>query len=206
MKKTVEPAPASHVDLRVGTLLGRRQAFNLVAARCSAADAACLREIRNHKAYKSVCADWSEFCSKHLRISQTNANRIIRYLDEFGPEYFELAQLTAITPKVYRAIAPAVKNKAVHCEGAAIALLPENTEKLAAAVAELRRAAEASPTAQSMDERLCRLERRSAQLLAQFQALVASRPEGVGHVRLASMLIATRQRLERIELELGPQA
>jgi hypothetical protein len=31
--------------LEVGTWLGRRQAFSIVAGRCSAADAQCLREL-----------------------------------------------------------------------------------------------------------------------------------------------------------------
>ena len=85
-------------DLTLGRLLGRREAFNLVAARCSAAEAGQLREIRATKNYLD-CGDWEEFCWKHLQMSRENANRIIRLLEELGPQYFELAQLTRISPQ-----------------------------------------------------------------------------------------------------------
>ena len=39
--------------LDLGTWLGRRQAFAVMAGRCSAADAKCLRELRDTKKYKS---------------------------------------------------------------------------------------------------------------------------------------------------------
>src|SRR5690348_13055722 len=113
-------------DLRLGTLLGRRQAFSTIAARCSAADAGALREIRDQKAFQTLEGTFAEFCSRRIGISATHANRIIRYLNEFGPEYFELAHLTGISPAEYRAIAPAVKDQAVHCGDQMIALLPEN--------------------------------------------------------------------------------
>ena len=37
-----------------------------------------------------------EFCSEHLGMSHTHANRLIGYLDEFGLAYFEMAQFTGI--------------------------------------------------------------------------------------------------------------
>jgi hypothetical protein len=127
-------------DLSLGRLLGRREAFNLIAARCSAAEAAHLREIRATKNYLE-CADWEEFCSKHLHMSKENANRIIRLLDDFGPQYFEVAQLTRISPQTYRAIAPAIQDGALHANGETIALVPENADRVAAAIADIRKSA-----------------------------------------------------------------
>src|SRR5437588_8513662 len=153
MKKSKEK-PASGSDLHLGTLLGRRQAFGIMAARCSAADAACLREIRDQKSYRSLAVGWKQFCSQHIGMSHTHANRLIGYLDEFGPAYFDLAQLTGISPDEYRAVAPAVKDQAVHLNGQVIALLPENSGKLAAAVADLRRhatPAHAAPAASTAE-------------------------------------------------------
>ena len=176
--KPTKPEPANAGDVHLGTLLGRRQAFSLIAARCTAADAACLREIRNQKSYKSMANDWSEFCSLHLGMSHRNANRTIAYLDEFGPEYFEIAQLTGVTVEAYRAIAPSVKDQALHYDGQAIALLPENAEKLAEAVEKLRHVAAPQPTARTGGERIARIERRLAQLAGEIRELARSKPRG----------------------------
>jgi hypothetical protein len=97
MKEPIDQHNSSS-DLELGTLLGRRQAFSIIAGRCSAADAACLRQIRNQKSYRKLDLGWKGFCSQHLGMSHTQANRVISYLDEFGPEYFDLAQLTGISP------------------------------------------------------------------------------------------------------------
>src|SRR5436305_15100138 len=108
-------------DLTLGRLLGRREAFNIVAARCSAADAALMREMREKKLYLNHAKDWSEFCAQHLHISRESADRVIRHLDEFGPTYFDLAQLVRISAATYRAIAPAIQDQALHHNGETIA-------------------------------------------------------------------------------------
>jgi hypothetical protein len=207
MKQPEEkPNPAS--DLHLGELLGRRQAFSLIAGRCSAADAACLREIRKQKSYRNLKLGWKEFCSQHLGMSQMHANRLIGYLDEFGPEYFDLAQLTGISPDEYRAIAPAIKDQAVHCNGQIIALLPENTEKLTAAVASLRRSVPRPAAAPSLStaERLRRVERESADLVTEIRELSHGPLETIERARLASVLMGTCQKLGRLKLEFGPTA
>jgi hypothetical protein len=202
--------PASGSDLHLGTLLGRRQAFSLIAGRCSAADAASLREIRDQKSYRNLGIGWKQFCCDHVGMSHTHANRLIGFLDEFGPEYFDLAQLTGISPDEYRAIAPAIKDQAVHYNGQVIALLPENTEKLTTAVSGLRReaprAAAAPAPALSTAERLRRIERRSADLVAEIRELSRSQLDPIGRARLASVLIGTSQKLDRLKLEFGPMA
>jgi hypothetical protein len=132
-------------DLTLGRLLGQREAFNVMAARCTAADASLLRQFREQKLYLEHAADWDEFCTKFLHTSKASANRIIRQLEEFGPAYFEVAQITRISPAVYRAIAPAVQDHRIEHDGETIALVPENQEKVAAAIASLRKAAVKPP-------------------------------------------------------------
>jgi hypothetical protein len=145
-------------DLTLGRLLGRREAFNIVAARCSAADAALLREMREKKLYLNHTKDWGEFCNQHLLLSRESADRLIRHLDEFGPTYFEVAQLTRISPATYRAIAPSIRDQALHHNGDTIALIPENAERVAAAVAELRKTIAPPPHAPKTSglEKRCR--------------------------------------------------
>jgi hypothetical protein len=152
-----------------------------------------------------MARNWTEFCSKHLGMSPTHANRIIRYLEEFGPEYFELAQLTGVSVKAYRTIAPAVKDQALHYDGQAIALLPENAERLAEAVEKLRLAAAPAPGSPPAGERIIHIERRLAQVGADIRDLALSEPRGsTTRMRLASVLIAAREKLQRLELEFGP--
>jgi hypothetical protein len=152
-------------NFTLGRLLGRREAFSIVAARCSAADAAILREIRDKKLYLSHASDWGEFCAQHLHTSKESANRIIHYLDEFGPTYFEVAQLTRISPATYRAIAPSIHDQALHHNGDAIALIPENAEKVAAAVAELRKSVKHPPPAPKASG----LEKRCRELIVELK-------------------------------------
>lgn len=189
-------------DFRLGTLLGRRQAFSTIAARCSAADADALRQIRNQKDYAALEPSFADFCSRRIGISATHANRLIRYLDEFGPEYFELAHLTGISPAEYRAIAPAVKDQAVHCGEKVIPLLPENAERLAAAVAELRAAAP-HPEEPSTDLNFQRLERKAGRLVEEIRTLYLNTIDAGDRLRLVAILGAAHDRLKRLELELG---
>ena len=91
-----EIQPASDGQAReaaeVGVWLGRRQAFAMMAGRCSASDAECLRDIRAHKRYRAFNMAWDQFCTEHLGINRATADRVIRQLDEFGPEFFTLTQ------------------------------------------------------------------------------------------------------------------
>ena len=164
--KPTQPA-ASADDFELGMMLGSRRAYASVAGRCSAADAECLRRVREKKLYASRAATWDEFCPKFLGLSKAQANRVIRYLEEFGPDYFELAQLTRVTPEQYRAIAPSVREKSIHVQGEAIALIPENSDRIAAAVAELRQAQSTAPEA-SVGEGMVAFERRFARAIAEF--------------------------------------
>lgn len=184
-------------EMNLGRLLGQREAFQIVAARCSAADANLMREIRDGKLYEGHAEDWGDFCARYLHTSRENANRIIRLLDEFGPQYFEVAQLARISPATYRAIAPAIQNHAIEHNGESIMLVPENAEKVATAVAEMRKAVR--PAAEPAPDPLLAAERRADDLVAELAAM-AERPADT--LRLQATLGALITRLKRIELML----
>ena len=136
--------------LEVGTWLGRRQAFALIAGRCSAADAQCLRELRDSKKYKLLGITWEECCTQRAGIARSTAESIIQNLEEFGPEYFVLTQVTGITANEYRRIQGSVSGHALLYAGEEIPIAVENTPRLIAAVDALRHKAAAAP-AQAAD-------------------------------------------------------
>jgi hypothetical protein len=185
-------------SFELGMMLGTRKAFAAVAGRCSAADAECLRRVRDQKLYVSRAATWEEFCPKFLGLSKTHANRIIRYLEEFGPDYFEVAQLTRITPEQYRAIAPAIREKNIHVNGQAIALIPENSDRVTAAVAELRRAASPAAPPLPPEERMAALGRRFGQLTADFEEFAATPLSLAERSQLGAVLSPAIAALERL--------
>jgi hypothetical protein len=114
-------AANAHVDgaalLEVGTWIGRHQAFGLIANKCSAADAACLREIRDNKHYRALGLTWEEFCNRHAGIDRRTAERIVDRLEEFGEAYFNLSQLIPIHPPVFRELASSVSGNTIELDG-----------------------------------------------------------------------------------------
>ena len=58
--------------------------------------------IRNDKLYNGRTEHWGDFCTRYLKMTKQNADRIIRLLEEFGPGYFQLSQITRISPETYR--------------------------------------------------------------------------------------------------------
>jgi len=125
--------------LTLGVALGENFAFGMVSGRTAAAQAACLQRLRDEKLFQSLEPTWEGFCPRYLKISRAEADRTIRLWEEFGSAYFEMAQLTRISAETYRAIAPAVKDGALHVDGEAIELNAENSRRVSAAVARLRR-------------------------------------------------------------------
>jgi hypothetical protein len=123
----------------LGTWVGRKQAFAELAGRCSAADAECLRQARDGKQYRALKMSWEEFCKRRMGISRVTADKLIQRLEEFGPQYFTLAQATGIKPEEYRRIQGSVRGQALLHAGEEIPIQAENAPRLAAAVAELRR-------------------------------------------------------------------
>ena len=158
--------------LDLGIVLGQNQALGLIAGRCSAAQAEGLHRLRTEKLYKRIIDDWSDFCPQYLRMSSSQADRIIKLWEEFGAGYFEVAQLTRVSPETYRAIEPAVENGVLNLNGEQIELTLENSRKVAAAVAEVRRSLPAKPVAElPFPERVARLDRLCQELIQEFTAI-----------------------------------
>lgn len=212
MRQTISKRPMELAgSFELGTFLGQRKAFGLVAGRCSAAEAAAIRRIREERLYQASKLNWDRFCQVHLGMSRAQADRVIGYLEEFGPEYFELTQLTRVPPEAYRAIAPAVKDGHIHWRSEAIALLPENSEKVAAAVAALREAAQAeAPSAEpketpaaadSLDARVEALRQRTDQVVAEWASLVAARAAfpPAGRQTMKNLIAKARLEMQRLE-------
>jgi hypothetical protein len=148
------------LGLEIGRLLGQQEAFATVSGRCSAAQAERLHRIRAEKKYRILDLTWDDFCVKRLGASRRNIDRLLRLFEEFGPQYFHVAQMAHVTPDEYRAIAPNISPEGVQVNGAVIALLPENTEQVSAAVAELlqREKPVKTPPVLSVDGMLKRCE------------------------------------------------
>ena len=123
------------IDL--GKWLGRREAFGLVAGRCSAAEVEVMMRIREQKLYREYNCDWEEFCPRQLHASRRSVDREISYLRQYGPAFFTVRQLTRISVREYRTIAANITEQGVNVGGGVIALLPENAAQVGAAVKEL---------------------------------------------------------------------
>ena len=165
----------SQVDdlLAVGMLLGQNQAFGFLGGRCSAAQAESIRRLRNEKLYKRVTEHWKAFCPQYLKMSGTQADSIIRLWQEFGAGYFEVAQLTRVSPETYRALEPAVNQGVLNVNGEQIELTVENSRKVAAAVSEIRRSLppkKAEPEL-GLDERIRRFDKLCTAVIDEFTAI-----------------------------------
>jgi hypothetical protein len=192
-----ELAAADAALLELGLILGQNHAFSLVAGRCSAATAQGLQRLRQEKLYKRCCEKWDDFCPRYLKMSRVEADRTIKLWEEFGTAYFELSQLTRVSPETYRAIAPSIGNGMLHHNGEDIPLKPENARQVAAAVAEMRSALAKKP-AESPEreslirqidalchesvlmERIAKLDRCGQTLVGEFEKI--ARDKGLGEM------------------------
>lgn len=97
-----------------------------------------------------------------------------------------------------------MKDEALHCGDEAIALLPENAEKLAAAVAQLR-ASLSVPTRKqlSVEQQIRQFERQAGKLTRALRTLIPAANSIAQRARLASILGGTHQSMEQLERELG---
>jgi hypothetical protein len=199
MKQSEVPLDVFEGDLDLGTILGRNQAFGLMAGRCSAAQAACLREIRDKKLYKRRCPNWDQFCREHLHMARNQVHHLINLLNEFGPDYFELSQLTRVSPETYRAIQPALQDHSLHVDGESIALIPANAARISAAVAQLRKAAAPELSKPPEKERLAAVDKRCSEVLAELADMVNSCE--MPH-QLSGILASLQRHLARLQMML----
>ena len=189
--------------LDLGAILGRNLAFSLVAGRCSAAAAEGLRRLRKEKLYKRCTKKWDDFCPKYLKMSRVEADRTIKLWEDLGPAYFELSQLTRISPQTFRAVAPSIQDGALLYNGETIALTTENSSKVAAAVAELRRSLPKKSPDMNLERRIAKLEKSCAAVVAEFETISSDRGIGAARTRLESALARVRAELGRVAKENG---
>ena len=121
-----------------GAWVGRQQAFALIGSKCSAAQAQCLRDIRESRAYEKLGVTWDEFCPQHAAISRSKADDLIRRLDEFGQAYFRICEVARISPEAYRKIADLVHGETVELDGESVPLIPENAPRIRQGIRTLR--------------------------------------------------------------------
>jgi hypothetical protein len=141
--KSVERSKAGALDL--GAWLGRHQAFGMIASRCSAADAECLKTIRDRELYKELGLTWRQFLAKYVGASRTYVEKQIHCWEEFGPNYHRFVEAMPLSPETYRLLQSSVTDDGLQHNGEVIPLTRENRAKLAAVVKEKRAAAK--PTA-----------------------------------------------------------
>jgi len=191
--------------LQAGVVLGQNQTFALVSGRCSAAQAEALVRLRESKCYLRLAKTWKEFCTQFLHMSASRADRIIRCWQEFGAGFFELQNLISISPEGYRSIEPAIKDGAIHFNEEAIELDPENSQKVVAAVTELRRsqAPQEPPPPRTVEERLSALNKRCDGIVAEFSHIAGLKCEGDDKTRFEAALSRASAALRRLEMELG---
>ena len=137
-EQTNESTPAVNAGqetlLNLGAWLGRHQAFGLIANQCSAGDAECLKIMRENEEYKKLGLSWEEFCIVHAGVSRVYADRLIHYLEEFGTNYFRLAELMQISAETYRLVADSVSDDGMEVNGETIPINRQNRRKILAAV------------------------------------------------------------------------
>jgi hypothetical protein len=114
-----------------GEWFGRR------AAKFSAAEVESFRSIRSKKLYRSFQLTWEEFCKQRIGVDRSNADAMIRKLDELGPAYFHLAGIIRISPQRFRQISGVVTERGVKYNGELIPFEPSQAVRLAAAVKDL---------------------------------------------------------------------
>jgi len=193
--------------VELGTWIGRKQAFGLIAGHCSAADARCLREIRESKRYRDAALSWEEFCPKYLGMSRAQADKVIRQLEEFGQAFFHLAGLTRITERDYRLIAEAVSEEGVEYRGARIAIEAANAVRLAAAAEGLL--LEAKPAGAAPSSAAAPAVKKAAKLmdgaLAELHRLMAARLEAGEGEQLQRLIASSRERLQQMAQSGSPE-
>jgi hypothetical protein len=199
---------ALNSEVELGVVLGQSHAFGLVAGRCSAAQAQTIRRLREEKLFKSCCEKWEDFCPQYLKMCRAEADRVIRLLEEFGPTYFELSQLTRISPETYRAIAPAIEEGVLHFNGERIPLNADNSRKVAAAVAEMRstlpkKSAEEPGEESNLKQRLSKVEKCGIALVREFEKIVAEESQGPSRMFVRSALSHVRNELNRVGMQIG---
>jgi len=205
MHPPVSLLPPELVELlQLGQILGQNQSFAIIAGRCSAAQAETILRLREGRLYLRCASSWKAFCPEYLHISGTQADRIIRMWQQHGPAIFELRQLIRITPEDFRAVEPFIKENALHFNDEAIELDPQNAEKIAGAVDELRRTMPPKEKpAPTILESLAALDKQCQAIVSEFQRIANLKCKGEDRLRLELTLNCASAALQQIEMEHG---
>ncbi len=180
--------------LELGRWIGQRESFALVAGQCNAAEVASLKKLRDSRLYRKVCKSWNLFCPKYLKVSRRQVDKLIALLDEFGPDYFVITQMTHVTVDEYRALAPHVTEKGLVCDGAPIALIPENSDQVAAGIAAILEKERPAQTAAAPSE---------AAVLKRFTAAIDALCELQGQISDGKLRRQFAHDVERVVREGG---
>jgi len=124
--------------VEAAAITARQQVFAMFASKCLYAQAVCLREIHDTKAYQHLGLTWEEYCTQHAGISRPHAESIIKRLEEFGEAYFRLCAVVRVSPDLFRELRDRVTAETIELDGEMIALVPENTQKIRAGINRLR--------------------------------------------------------------------
>jgi hypothetical protein len=185
----------------VGAWLGRRQAFALIAGRCSAAAGDILREVREKKLFLTLEKTWEDFCVKRIGMTRSYVDRIIRQYKDLGPDFTRLNCFAPIKPAEYRLIAGAITEDGLAYGGEVIALEPENATKLAAAVEALRR--DSTPEAEPVDpveHAFGKAGKAVKSAIAEFQRLQGMNLDDERRLKLVIALENCRNQVELIRM------
>jgi hypothetical protein len=128
--------PQKTID--AATWVGRQQAFAVMASKCTLAQAECLRQMRETRAYEAYGLTWEKFCRQHAGIARSHADHLIHKLNEFGATYFRLSELVNISDATYRKLEPRIHGDTIEIGGQQLAIIPENAPKLRAGINRLR--------------------------------------------------------------------
>jgi hypothetical protein len=135
-EQSLATAPLAPLDL--GTRIGQVQVFGWLAKHSASAGAERLKEIKETRSYESLGLTWEDFCTRHVGISRSYADRLIQNLNEFGEPYFQLSAITPVSAESYRALSPAITPEGIEFEDETIPLTPENAPRIREAVQHLR--------------------------------------------------------------------
>jgi hypothetical protein len=177
----------------MGTWAGRRQAFGVIANKCSAADAECLKSLRESKQYKAAGLTWEEFCSRYIGISRTHADRLISQLEEFGAAYFDLSKQMRIPADAFRDIAGAIAERSIEHNGEKILISAENSHRIADVVSALRRQA-VQPNRQALQK----LRRRLNTCFSDLAAMDSPSLQPDDRAAVASLIASSLERLSQL--------
>ena len=165
--------------LEVGKWIGRSQALGVVAAKCTAADAQCMKRLRDEKAHRKLGLTWTEFCRRELGATRPTVDRTIRLLEDYGPAYFRLNEFVRLGEPEYRRIAAAVSENAIRVNREEIPLSQENSGRISAAVKEMLAArAAAVPAVDSESRRVGRIAAVAKGCRARVESILAGEMTG----------------------------